>query len=297
MHLSEAVTAFLSYLQFEKRFSEHTIIAYQTDLEQFSTFLEKQLDIKILDEISPGFVRTWMAQLKDTGITSRSIHRKGSSLKSFYRYLRKQGIVEVSPMATLSMPRQPKRLPTWVETSQLDKLWEAGVFPETHDGKTAALAITILYETGIRRSELVGLMHTQLDFGNGTLRVLGKGKKERILPVGKPLMAAIKQYIKDKEGLPAHAAGHLLVRETGKPVTAAWIYSTVTHYLGLVTTQQKRSPHVLRHSFATHLTNAGADLNAVKELLGHSSLAATQVYTHNSIEKLKKVHGQAHPKG
>ncbi len=297
MHLSEAVTAFLSYLQFEKRFSEHTIVAYETDLEQFSKFLEKHLEIKTLEEITPGFVRTWMAQLKDSGITSRSIHRKRSSLKSFYKYLRKQGIVAESPMATLSMPRQPKRLPTWLETSQLDKLWQEGVFPESHDGKTAALAISILYETGIRRSELVGLTHAQLDFGNGSLRVLGKGKKERILPVGKPLMAAITQYIKDKEGLPSNVTGHLLVRETGKPVTAAWVYTTVTHYLGLVTTQQKRSPHVLRHSFATHLTNAGADLNAVKELLGHSSLAATQVYTHNSIEKLKKVHGQAHPKG
>jgi integrase/recombinase XerC len=297
MRITEAISSFLGYLQFEKRFSQHTLISYQTDLSQFISFISGQFEAEQLADIQPMQVRTWLANLKDEGMAARSINRKLSTLKSFYKYLMRQGVVASSPLTTITGPKSGKKLPAWVETPQMEKLAEEAFFPDTPDGKTQWLTIIILYELGLRRSELVGLREGQIDFHNRTLRILGKGSKERILPVRPGLLEDIRRYLEAK---PTECRGQgqaLLLRENGKAVTAAWVYKTVRHYLGLVTTQEKKSPHVLRHSFATHLTNAGADLNAVKELLGHSSLAATQVYTHNSIEKLKKVHGQAHPKG
>jgi integrase/recombinase XerC len=205
--------------------------------------------------------------------------------------------VKNSPTGTVNGPKSGKKLPAWLEPSQTDQLQNRDFYPEGWEGTNAHLVINILYEAGLRRSELVGLSGAQIDFHTHTIRVLGKGQKERILPVNKKLLALIRDYLDEKKRQGWDVSGPLIVNETGTAVNASWVYTTVKRYLGMVTTQEKRSPHVLRHSFATHLTNAGADLNAVKELLGHSSLAATQVYTHNSIEKLKKVHGQAHPKG
>jgi integrase/recombinase XerC len=297
MQLTEAVTLFLNYLKFEKHYSQHTLIAYEADLGQFSFFAEKQFEVTGLQEVIAIHVRTWLANMKDDGISGRSINRKLSSLKSFYKYQLRTGGVKTSPLGTVSGPKSGKKLPAWLETSQTQQLKHRDFYPEGWEGSIAHLAISILYEAGLRRSELIGLSGSQVDFHNSTIRVLGKGKKERILPVNQALLSLIKEYLGEKEKLGLGVSGPLLVKEDGKPVNASWVYSTVTLYLGMVTTQEKRSPHVLRHSFATHLTNAGADLNAVKELLGHSSLAATQVYTHNSIDKLKKVHGQAHPKG
>ncbi len=297
MQLIEAVLPFFSFLQFEKRFSQHTIIAYKTDIEQFIAFLNSHFQVVELDEVHSVQVRTWLANLKDQGISARSINRKISTLKSFYKYLMRQGIVKVSPLSTLSGPKSGKKLPSWVDAGQMETLLERSLYPDDWEGHTAFLAILILYETGLRRSELIGLKVGQVDFHNNTIRVLGKGNKERILPVRVSLLAEIKNYLDAKKISQEGGGSHVLTREDGLPVTAPWVYAHVKKYLSLITTQEKKSPHVLRHSFATHLTNAGADLNAVKELLGHSSLAATQVYTHNSIEKLKKVHGQAHPKG
>jgi integrase/recombinase XerC len=297
MKLTEAVTSFLNFLKFEKHYTQHTLIAYETDLKQFSFFAEKQFEVTQLPDIMAMHVRTWMANLKDEGIASRSINRKLSSLKSYFKYHLRTGVVKTSPLGTVSGPKSGKKLPSWLEPSQTQQLQQRDFFPEGWEGSSAHLAITILYEAGLRRSELVGLSGSQVDFHTNTIRVLGKGRKERILPVNKALLLVIKDYLAEKQKLGWEVLGPLLVKENGKPVTAQWVYATVKHYLSMVTTQEKRGPHVLRHSFATHLTNAGADLNAVKELLGHSSLAATQVYTHNSIEKLKRVHGQAHPKG
>lgn len=298
MHITEAVSPFFSFLQFEKRFSQHTLIAYKTDIGQFVDFLSLHFQVTTLDEIHSVQVRTWLANLKDQGISARSINRKLSSLKSFYKFLMRQGFVNTSPLSTLTGPKSGKKLPSWVEATQMEKLLDRDFYPNDWDGHTAYLAIIILYETGLRRSELVGLKENQVDFYNNSIRVLGKGNKERIIPVRPNLLDAIKSYQQEKkEGNPDGAAPFVLTSTAGRQVTAAWVYAAVKKYLSAVTTQDKKSPHVLRHSFATHLTNAGADLNAVKELLGHSSLAATQVYTHNSIEKLKKVHGQAHPKG
>lgn len=297
MQLAQAISSYLNYLKFEKHYSQHTLMAYQTDLEQFSFFIEKQFEVTQLPDILAMHVRTWLANLKDGGISSRSINRKLSSLKSFFKYQLRTGVVKASPLGTVSGPKSGKKLPSWLEPSQTGQLQQRDFYPEGWEGSSAHLAISILYEAGLRRSELVGLSGSQVDFHTNTIRVLGKGSKERILPVNKMLLLVIKEYLAEKQKLGWDVGGPLLVKEDGRPVNAQWVYTTVTHYLAMVTTQEKRSPHVLRHSFATHLTNAGADLNAVKELLGHSSLAATQVYTHNSIEKLKRVHGQAHPKG
>ncbi len=297
MHLSSAISSFVSYLQFEKRYTQHTIIAYQNDLDQFFKYGGKQFDLANIDEIQPFHVRSWMATLMDGGISSRSINRKLSSLKSFFKFHHRQGNVTSSPLGTLTGPKSGKKLPSWIKPTQIETLLNRDIYPESWEGTTAHLAITILYEAGLRRSELVSLKESQVDFHSRTIRVLGKGQKERILPVRPQLLESIKTYIAEKNSLFQPGGGALLIRKKGKPADAPWIYRTVKHYCGLVTTQEKKSPHVLRHSFATHLTNAGADLNAVKELLGHSSLAATQVYTHNSIEKLKNVHGKAHPKG
>ncbi len=297
MQLSQAISAYTSYLKFEKHYTQHTLIAYESDLNQFSLFAEKQFEVTGLSEVLAIHVRSWLAGLKDEGITARSINRKLSSLKSFFKYHLRIGHVKASPVAAVSGPKSGKKLPAWLEPAQTAQLIQRDFYPQDWEGGSAHLAICILYEAGLRRSELAGLQGSQVDFHTSTIRVLGKGRKERILPVNRNLLQLISNYLNEKQKSGWDIAGPLLVREDGQPVNASWIYNTVRQFAGLVTTQDKRSPHVLRHSFATHLTNAGADLNAVKELLGHSSLAATQVYTHNSIEKLKKVHGQAHPKG
>jgi integrase/recombinase XerC len=298
MHLSGAISFFISYLQFEKRYSQHTIIAYQNDLDQFFQFGQAQFELENIEDILPMHIRTWLANLKDQGITSRSINRKLSSLKSFFKFQLRQKNVLSSPLGTLTGPKSGKKLPSWIEASQIETLVNRDIYPEDWEGTTAHLAITILYEAGLRRSELVSLQESQIDFHSHTIRVLGKGHKERILPVRPQLLEQIRKYVAEKNSIfSGLAGGTLLIREKDSPINAQWVYRTVKRYAALITTQEKKSPHVLRHSFATHLTNAGADLNAVKELLGHSSLAATQVYTHNSIEKLKRVHGKSHPKG
>ncbi len=297
MDFNQAILQFSGYLQFEKRFSPHTLTAYVNDIEQCTQFLQHNFEVNTPEEVLATFVRTWMAQLKDEGLSSLTINRKLSALKSFYKYLLKQGVVTSSPLTTLSGPKAGKRLPAYVEQHQLERLWEHEIFPDTWEGKTAMMAIRLLYETGMRRSELIGLTELHTDLHQSSIRVLGKGKKERIIPIRSSLKKLIVDYVEAKRHLPDCDRDQLLVLPNGKPITIQWLYKTVKQYLTVVTTQDKKSPHILRHSFATHLTNAGADLNAVKELLGHSSLAATQVYTHNSIEQLKKVHGQAHPKG
>jgi len=297
MHLSDAIRQFIAYLTFEKRYAPHTILAYQTDLEQFVLFVTGNFESETIKEVTTAFVRTWLAGLKDEKLAARSINRKISTLKSFFKYLLRQGLLDQSPLATLSGPKNPGRLPVYIEQSQLDRLWQADIFPDTWDGVTAQLVLKTLYELGLRRSELINLRVGQLDFSQRTIRVIGKGNKERILPASQELLGLFKTYLERRSHLPHLESEQVLVQENGKPIQPQWVYNAVKSYLSTITTQDKKSPHVLRHSFATHLTNNGADLNAVKELLGHSSLAATQVYTHNSIDKLKKVHGLAHPKG
>ena len=291
------ITDFLQYLQFQKRYSRHTIVSYETDLVAFKDFLAIQFGETPIQEIKPAFVRTWLASLKEAGNTSRTINRKISALKSFFKYQVKKQVLPSSPMAVISSPKNAKRLPQFVERSDMALLFEHVEFPNDWEGHTARLILEILYNCGLRQAELVSLQQMNVDFSNAALKVLGKGNKERIIPVSSLLLKSIKAYISLKNSIhPGQQNSHLLLNKKGEKLGARYVYTVVKKYLSLVTTIEKRSPHVLRHSFATHLTNNGADLNAVKELLGHSSLAATQVYTHNSIERLQEAFKKAHPK-
>jgi integrase/recombinase XerC len=288
--------SFLDYLKFEKRYSQHTITSYQADLEQFFQFLTSQYDSPELSKITSGFVRSWLAEMRSEKISPKTLNRKISTLKSFFKYQMKIGVVDQTPMTTIVAPKSGKRLPTFVAENDMETLKQYVEFPDTWKGKTDKLILSIFYNTGMRLSELVNLKESQIDAANGQLKVLGKGNKERIIPISKDVIEDIQKYIKLKKTLETLQTPNLFVLENGKPVYAKYVYLVVKHNLSYVTTLQKKSPHVLRHTFATHLTNNGADLNAVKELLGHSSLAATQIYTHNTIDKLKDIHKKAHPK-
>jgi integrase/recombinase XerC len=295
------IQPFIDYLKFEKRYSSHTIRAYRDDLDQFFSYLDLTFGETALDGITAPFIRSWLAGLKDRKITSKSINRKISALKSFFKYQLRLGLLEKSPMVGIISPKSGKRLPVYVEEKDMQLLTEQIEFPDNWQGKTDLLLIRIFYQTGIRLSELVTLKNGQLDTDAATIRVLGKGNKERMIPLSPGLVGEIRRYQKEKWqtfgenrlNLPET----LLISAKGKSLYVKYAYLAVRKWLSLVTTIDKKSPHVLRHSFATHLMNHGADLNAVKELLGHSSLAATQLYTHNSIEKLREVHKKNHPRG
>lgn len=291
------IDAFLSHLKFQKRYSRHTLISYQTDLRDFFDYLEVQYGQQELPSIRPAMVRSWLATLKESGMVSKSINRKISSLKSFFKFAMRQGLLAATPMSGIISPKISKRLPQYLEPAQVETLFQHVEFPDDWQGKTDRLLLQLLYHTGMRRAELIGLRESHIDVHYGQIKVLGKGDKERIIPVSAGLMADMSEYISQKQSsVPAADREFLLTRPNGRKLTPEYVYTTVTRYLSAVTTLDKKSPHILRHTFATHLTNSGADLNAVKELLGHSSLAATQVYTHNSIEKLKEVFKKAHPR-
>jgi len=291
------IQAFLNYLKFQKRYSQHTVISYENDLSSFFNFLELQFNENKLANIKSTFVRSWLADLKSANISSKTINRKISALKTFFKFQLMQGEIEASPMATIVSPKQNKRLPEFVDKKDINTLFEMVEFPDDWSGKTNRLVLQLLYNTGIRQAELIGLKENQIDFSKDTIKVLGKGSKERIIPISKELVAEIKSYLKEKnQQIQLPDRDFLLVRSNGKKLYAKWVYNAVKRYLSLVTTINKKSPHILRHTFATHLSNNGAELNAIKELLGHSSLAATQIYTHNTIEKLKDVYKKAHPK-
>lgn len=292
------IQSFLSYLQFEKRYSSHTILAYEEDLHQFFTYLHEQFSLPepALAEIAPAFIRSWLASLKEAKNSAKTINRKISSLKSFFKYHMRMGQLEQSPMTTIVSPKIPKRLPVYVEQKDTDTLFNHVEFPNDWSGKTDRLILLVFYNTGMRLSELVNLKEGQVNAAANTLKVLGKGNKERVIPVSPALILDINNYVASKNTLNSPDRVYLFINEKGRKLYPRYVYLAVKKYLSLVTTIDKKSPHVLRHTFATHLTNNGADLNAVKELLGHSSLAATQIYTHNTIEKLKDIYKKAHPK-
>lgn len=291
------IQSFINYLKFEKHYSVHTIQAYQDDLVQFFDYMALQFGEQTLKAITPGVVRSWLASLKDEGLSSRSINRKISSLKSFFKYQMRCGEVEQSPMVAITSPKAGKRLPVYVEQENIATLFENIGFPDSWEGRTDRLLLAVFYHTGIRLSELVNLQERQVDRGNRSIKVLGKGNKERVIPIGPVLIGEIDAYCQRKRAeFETPDTRYLFVGRGGKKLYAQYVYRAVKKYLSQVTTIDKKSPHVLRHSFATHLMNEGAELNSVKELLGHSSLAATQVYTHNTIEKLKDVYRKAHPK-
>lgn len=344
-----AIVEFIAYIKGEKRSSAHTVEAYGNDLTDFFQFLQFEkyekrdkrgnkvireggygLGTVELKSIRPDYVRSWVATLKnDEGYSPRTINRKISSLKSFFKYFLRMGQISKIPMDRVVSQKLSSRLPVYLDEEIVENLFRhlPAISERLHFGDlsekdpellkaepskelawlimTEQMLLRLLYHAGIRRAELMGLKRMAIDKARGSLKVLGKGNKERLIPVNDELMSAMLQYDRNKSQYLSEEVRSsdsykgnefLLVREDGKALSPSFVYATVKKYLGEVTSQEKRSPHVLRHTFATHLTYHGASLDAVKELLGHASLAATQVYTHNSIESLKEIHKQAHPK-
>jgi integrase/recombinase XerC len=298
IHIESLTDSFCNYLKFEKRYSPHTVLAYQRDLTDWQLYLQEQVGVSLLNEVKPVMIRSWLASLKDKGVTARSLVRKISTLKSFYKYLLKSGQVDASPMAQVTTPKMGSRLPAIIKEEEALQLGQLlATTAEDWKGLNTKMLVSLFYTTGMRLSELIQLRESQIDLPRAQLKVLGKGKKERILPLTKEMVELIGSYREQKKGQFDSDQDWLLLTEAGKKLYPRYAWALVNKVLGEATTVQQKSPHVLRHSFATHLLNNGADLNAVKELLGHSSLAATQVYTHNTIDKLRAVHRKAHPKG
>lgn len=297
MPMNELLQSFLNFIEFEKRYSKHTIEAYQNDLGQFSAYLKKEYEKEDIVIATHTEIRSWLVQMMEQKISARSINRKISSLKSFYKFAMRKGALKKSPLAKVQNPKTSKRLPVFVDEPGIDQLMTQIEFPEGYEGERDKIIIELFYGTGMRRNELINLREADVDTYNSQIKVLGKGNKERIIPIHPNLRTSLKNFMKaKKEAVESQQEDFLVVDESGKKLAAYRTYEIVKKYLNQVTTVDKRSPHVLRHTFATHLMNHGADINAVKELLGHSSLAATQVYTHNTIEKLKNIYKQAHPK-
>jgi integrase/recombinase XerC len=289
--------AFLNYLRFEKRYSHHTISSYQSDLAFFFDYTSRLFEIQNPQEITSAIIRSWLASMKEKGDSSRSINRRISTLKSFFRFLIRQKLIEASPMATITSPKIKKRLPVFVEQKDMNTLFQHVEFPDGWEGILHRTMLVFFYGTGMRLSELIGLKDHQVDLSKNQIKILGKGNKERVVPFGPGMKEQTELYRKNRTAEQvAGAEKTFFTNDKGRSLSARYVQLTIKKYLSLTTTVDKKSPHVLRHSFATHLMNNGAELNAVKELLGHSSLAATQVYTHNTIEKLKDVYKKAHPK-
>lgn len=287
---------FFDYLSYEKKYSIHTVTSYKNDIAKFVAFINPQNEIIAAEEINYQQIRAWVSELIKQKIAARSINRKLSALKSFFKFLQRQQIIDINPMSKISGPKTPKRLPSFIDEHQMQDLFTEVKFDEGFSGQRDKLILDILYQTGIRRSELTHLKELDVDLFSSTIKVLGKRNKERIIPISLPLKRNLEAYLQVKKELNL-SNNMLLVNESGNTLSEQTVYKSVKKYLSQITTIQKKSPHVLRHTFATHLLNNGADINAVKDLLGHANLSATQIYTHNTIDKLKKSYKQAHPRG
>ena len=290
---------FIQYIQFEKRYSPHTVSAYQSDLDQFIRFLNTPEEtITHPSEITHHLIRNWMVAMMSEDITARSITRKIATLRKYFKFLLQEGIITHNPASKINTPKSPKNLPVVVEDAKLTQMLDDNeVFTHDFKGVRDKLVIETLFGTGMRLAELLGLKETDINIYEGTLKVLGKRNKQRIIPINNELKHLITHYLdlKKSENFNNNSLT-LLVTNKGADAYPKLIYLTVHKYLSHISTQNKKSPHVLRHTFATSLLNRGADLNAIKELLGHANLSATQIYTHNSVERLKSIYKQAHPK-
>lgn len=290
------IVKFLEYLHYEKNFSKHTITSYRNDLEQFAAYLKYTYELEKPEEANSSMIRSWMAGLMQEKVTARSVVRKASALRTYYRHLIREGVITASPMGKVNTPKVPSRLPVFVSQKDIDTLFRSISFPDDFDGLRDRLILEMFYATGIRLSELITLKDSDVNLYNLTIKVFGKRSKERIIPITPLLKEYVEAYRNEKQKAGLNNEFFFITQE-GKQLYEKQVYLIVHKYLGMVTTLQKKSPHVLRHTFATHILDNGADINAVKELLGHANLSATQVYTHNTLEKLKRVYKQSHPRG
>jgi integrase/recombinase XerC len=296
---------FVRYLKFEKRYSSHTVTSYLNDVNQFLAFLQSSQSIKIecdndYTKVNTKQVRNWVVSLVEDEQQASSIKRKVSALKTFFKILQINGIIKNNPADKISTPKIPERLPKFISEKSITQLYENKVelFEDSYDGQLQFIIIELLYGTGIRRDELINIKLTDINWSKKELKILGKGNKERILPLGKEIVSLLSDYIEIRNSKIENPEvfPYLLITSKGEKLYPNYVYRSVKKYLSLCSTVEKKSPHILRHSFATHLSNNGAKLNDIKELLGHSSLASTQIYTHNTIEQLKEIYKLAHPK-
>lgn len=291
------INKYIDYLQYQKRYSGNTIRSYHTDLDQFISYQRQLRTPEDWSAISDRQIRKWIVSLLERGDSPRTVNRKLSSLKSFFRYLQREKIISSNPAEIVNGPKTEKKLPVFMQEEQINRLLDEYDFGSDYTGLRNQMIIEMLYDTGMRRAELIGLRETDIRFREQTLRVLGKRNKERVIPLTKELIEKIREYLEVKhKTFQGPGMQALFLTRRGEKVYPKLVYRIVHKYLGLVTTLSKKSPHVLRHTFATHILNRGADLNAIKEILGHANLSATQIYTHNTFEKLKKVYKQAHPR-
>ena len=291
------VESFLKYVQFEKRFSPHTVLSYQTDLQQFGAFLKQSYSEKKPELANFGMVRSWIVQLVESGRNASSINRKIACLRSFYKFLLKREVITKDPMIKIRVLKAKRKLPHFVKENDMVAMLDNADFTDDHNGLRDRLILELFYGTGMRLSELINLRESHINLRERTVKVLGKRNKERVIPFLPGLVLIIEAYRKArKKEVEGVNHDHLLVTDEGERLYPMMVYRTVKKYLNKFTSVDKRSPHVLRHTYATHLMNKGAEINALKDLLGHTSLAATQVYTHNSMDKIKKVFDRAHPK-
>ena len=282
---------FINYIKSEKRFSKHTITSYETDLNQFFNYIKAECQITNPKDVSFKLIRNWISSLLENNLKSTSVNRKISSLKSYYKFLLVSNYVETNPTLKLISPKSSKRLPVFVEKDNMDSLFDKDFFEDSYEGTRDKLIIELFYFTGMRLSELINIKIADIDKINSQIKVVGKRNKERLIPITFNTLKDLNEFINFYE-----IENFLFTDGNGKKMYPKKVYRIVNKYLTKISSIKKKSPHVLRHSFATHMLNNGADINAIKEILGHANLSATQIYTHNSIKKLKNVHKQAHPK-
>ncbi|CAM4184348.1 tyrosine-type recombinase/integrase [Zobellia roscoffensis] len=293
-----SLDSFISYLALERNYSVHTVTAYKRDLETFGQFCEQNYDCKNIDAVAYSFVRSWVVSLVDSGVSNRSVNRKMASLKAYYKFLQNIGAIKVNPLAKHKALKTSKKIEVPFSEMEMEEVLSQIEFADDFEGVRDRLIIELFYTTGIRRAELINLKMADVSFSQHLLKVLGKRSKERMVPLLSSVELLLRVYLKEREALVEITdETHVFLLKSGNKLYENLVYRLINKYFSEVSSKVKKSPHILRHTFATHLLNKGADMNSVKELLGHASLASTQVYTHNSIAELKKVHASAHPRG
>ena len=285
---------FLDYLTIEKRYSVHTTVSYRNDLNQFNLYLSESYSGIKFQKVEMIHVRSYMVHLLESKLAKSTVARKVSSIKSLYKFMKKEQLISSSPIQLLETPKLDSRLPVFLKEEEVVNLFEEFKFEDSFSGKRDKMILYLFYQTGIRLSELIGIK--DVDVRNGELKVLGKRNKERIIPLSNNIQPLIDQYLNLKDEL-GFKKKYFFVTDNGNKLYEKFVYRKVNYYLSMVSSKHKKSPHILRHTFATHMLNNGADLNSIKEILGHENLSATQVYTHNTFQKLKSIHKQSHPRG